>query len=136
MEDGICTLYYVMHVCKEFVYKEYMSVNVREHCIRNIFLITSKIQITDALMPPSKENTPNMNNNHLLWHHHIPGALSILSLILTIILHGRYYYAHFTYEKMSLREPGSFSEAPTSYVHVLDAKTCTFLPNRLFSLFG
>lgn len=87
-------------------------------------------------MPLLKENTPNVNNYHLLWLHHIPGALNILSLIVTTILHGRYYYANFTDEKMRLRDPGSFSEAPANYVYVPDIKTCTFLPNRLFSLFG
>lgn len=89
--------------------------------------------MTDALMLLLKENTPNVNNYNLLWLHHISRALNILSLILITILHGRYCYAYFTDDEMRLREPGGFSKAPASYVHLPDS---TFLPNSLFSLVG
>ena len=54
----------------------------------------------------------------------------ILFLILVTVMFGRYCYAHFMDEKMRLRGPSKFSEAPATYVHLFDSKICASLPNQ------
>lgn len=80
-----------------------------EYCIQEMFLFTCKTQTIDALMISCKQIFRNVNNYHLLSFYYSLGALYILSLILTTILHGR-YYAHITDEKMRLRGPSNLSE--------------------------
>lgn len=88
-------------------------------------------------MPFCKKVLYNVNNYHLLWLYHIVAALYILPLILTTILHGKYYYVRITNEEMNRGSEGRV----TSLKHQLIMYIClTVKPAlscriRLFSLF-
>lgn len=80
-----------------------------------------------------EENMPKYGY-HLLWLHHIPGALYTLPLILTTICMVDLFMPILERRKLRLRGPGNFSEAPAVYVHLSDSKTCAFLPNQALFL--